>query len=121
MSSSVLYMLSKLSGNKMDLKSWKTYVVLLTLGIVQFLNYYFMNGYIKVILITIFVVLLYYYYFNKNRKEAIITTIFECPRIALLLAPPQIRNKEGSAYAVKSFSVARVKYYLALFTTLSFK
>lgn len=76
MSSCVLYMLSKLSGNKMNLKSWKTYAVLLTLGIVQFLNYYFMNGYIKVILITLFVIILYYYYFKKDKKEAIVTTIF---------------------------------------------
>ena len=76
MSALVLYMLSKLSGNKIDLKSWKTYFVFILLGIIQFLNYYFINGYIKVVSITIFVIFLYYYYFKKDRKEAILTAIF---------------------------------------------
>lgn len=75
MSSSVLYMLSKLSGNKINFKSWKTYFVFVLLGLVQFLNYYFTNGYVKIFLITIFVIFLYYYYFKKNKKEAVVTTI----------------------------------------------
>lgn len=76
MSGLVLYMLSKLSGNKINYKSYKTYYVFVLLGIVQQLNYRFTNGYIKIILITIFVIFLYYYFFKKDKKESVVTTIF---------------------------------------------
>ena len=76
MSAFVLYMLSKLSGNKINFKSWKTYFVFVLLGMVQFLNYYYVNGYLKILIITIIVAIICYFYFKRSKKEAIITSIF---------------------------------------------
>lgn len=76
MSSLVFYMISKLSGNSIDLKSWKTYASFILLGIAQQLNYHFISGYVKVLTITIFVIVLYYCFFKKDKKEAIVIAIF---------------------------------------------
>lgn len=74
MSGVVLYMLSKLSGNKLDFKSQRTQIVFIILGIVQFLNYYFVNGFVKVFLIAMVMSLCYYVLLSKNIKEAIVVT-----------------------------------------------
>lgn len=72
MSGLVLYMLSKLSHKNIYLKKIRTYVGVILLGIFEFLNFYFVNGYLKVVLITLIITIYCYIFVNEKIKESVV-------------------------------------------------
>ena len=72
----VYYIWSKLLNKKIDFKKIKTYLIFAILMWVIIFNYYFVNDFIKVTLITIIFMPCIYILFNEDTNKSIITPIF---------------------------------------------
>ena len=66
----------KLLNQKINFRNYKIYITFFSLSIITALNYYLVNNFIKIILITFVFMLFIKYLFNKSLNECIITPIF---------------------------------------------
>lgn len=70
------YIWAKLLNKKIDFKKIKTYVIFAILMWIIILNYYFVNDFLKVVLLTVIFMPCIYLLFNEDINKSIITPIF---------------------------------------------
>lgn len=70
------YIWSNLLNKKIDFKKIKTYIIFALLMWIIILNYYFVNDFLKVILLTVIFMPCVYLLFNEDINKSIITPIF---------------------------------------------
>ena len=76
MVASLLYVWNRLLNTKINFKSRKTYISFFMLSLITAFNYYLVNNFIKIFLITVVFMIFFKYLFNQTLKRCIITPIF---------------------------------------------
>lgn len=74
--STLIYIWHDLDNKKIIYKNEKMYITLISLIIISILNYFFVDKFIKIILITIVFMIFYKYLFNSSIKKCIVVPIF---------------------------------------------
>lgn len=74
--SSLIYIWHKLLKRNIDFKNPKIYITLIGIMIIAVFNYFLVNKFIKIILITVICMLFFRYLFKENLKKCIITPIY---------------------------------------------
>jgi len=74
--SSILFVWHKILNKKIDLKNYRLYISLISLMIISLLNYFNVNAYIRITIITLFLIIFFKFLFKENIKLSIITPIF---------------------------------------------
>lgn len=73
---SLLYIWHKLQNKKIDFKNKRLYVTLLGITIISIFNYFLVNKFIKIVLITIVFMIFFRYLFKESIQKTIITPIY---------------------------------------------
>lgn len=73
----VVYVLSKLLNVKIDLKDYKTYMVIALLITITILNYVFVSGVVRIMVVTISIAFCNYFLFKQNFSRTVSSTILE--------------------------------------------
>lgn len=71
----IFYMWSKLNERKINFKDYKVYLSLFIIVIFSIFNYYIVNQFIRIVVITIFLGFNFWYIFRESLKETVITSI----------------------------------------------
>ena len=74
--STLIYIWHDLDNKKINYKDRKVYITLISLIVISILNYFFVNKFIKIALITIVFMIFYRYLFKESIKKCIITPIY---------------------------------------------
>lgn len=73
---SLLYIWHKLLNKKINFKDYKLYVSLVSIMIIAILNYFIIDKFIKIIVITVIFMFFFRYLFKESLKKCIITPIY---------------------------------------------
>lgn len=73
---SLLYIWHKLLNRKINFRDYKLYITLLILTFISYYNFFIIDKFIRVVLITIIFMLFFRYLFKENLQKCIITPIF---------------------------------------------
>ena len=75
LSYTLIIICSKLLNKKIDYKNYKVYVSLILLATISILNYYFVNNFIKITIISMLMVICCYFLFKCGIKSAVTAVI----------------------------------------------
>ena len=81
--SSVIYSWYKLANKKISLKNYKLYITLCGMMMTSALNFFIVNKYFRIILITVILILFFSFLFQENIKKCIIIPIY-CQFLTIL-------------------------------------
>ena len=73
----VIYLISKLLGEKINFKNYKTYLIIILLIIITILNFVFISDMLRVVVSTISIGFCNYFLFKQNLARTVISTILE--------------------------------------------
>lgn len=71
----IIMIWSKMLDKKIDYKNYKFYVTLIVLAAISVINFYFVNDFIKIIIISIVMAIGCYFLFDCRIKESVLTII----------------------------------------------
>lgn len=71
-----LYIWYKLTNKKIDFKNIRLYITLFSLTVISLLNFFLVNKFIKIILITIIFMFFFRYLFKASLQKCILTPVF---------------------------------------------
>ena len=74
--SAVIYSWHKVSNKKMNFKSYKLYVVLVGMMMTSILNFFIVNKFIRIILITTILMFFYRFLFKETIQKCVLTPIY---------------------------------------------
>ena len=73
---STFYVWSKLTNKRINLKNYRPYLSLVIIVLVSISNYYIVNQYLRISMVTIVLAINFWFVFRENLQKSIVTPIF---------------------------------------------